>query len=222
MSDAAPPDPQSPPAPQPAYTPPAPTPEAPGGAAAPPGHPFAPYPGQPPAPPAGPQVPPGGWYQPVVLPPTPDYGELAGWGRRGAAVALDFLFVWVPIAAVVGIVAAVAAASSTAAIVTGVLLGLASLAYWFLGRSLLMARKGDRNGQTWGKQIVGIRAIRDRGEPFDIGWSLLRQVAVKWLLFYGIGGTLFIPWMLDYLWPLWDDQNRALHDMVVSTHVVRA
>ena len=32
----------------------------------------------------------------------------------------------------------------------------------------------------------------------------------------------FIPWFLNYFWPLWDDQNRALHDMVVSTHVVQA
>ena len=32
----------------------------------------------------------------------------------------------------------------------------------------------------------------------------------------------FIPWFLDIFWPLWDDENRALHDMVVSTHVVRA
>jgi hypothetical protein len=31
-----------------------------------------------------------------------------------------------------------------------------------------------------------------------------------------------IPFLLDYLWPLWDDQNRALHDMVASSHVVRA
>jgi hypothetical protein len=28
--------------------------------------------------------------------------------------------------------------------------------------------------------------------------------------------------LLDVLWPLWDDQDRALHDMVVSTHVIRA
>ena len=26
--------------------------------------------------------------------------------------------------------------------------------------------------------------------------------------------------LIDYLWPLWDGENRCLHDMVVSTHVV--
>ena len=36
-----------------------------------------------------------------------------------------------------------------------------------------------------------------------------------------IGGFFFIPTLLDWLWPLWDDENRALHDMLVSSHVVR-
>jgi uncharacterized RDD family membrane protein YckC len=40
----------------------------------------------------------------------------------------------------------------------------------------------------------------------------------------GIAGSIIplIPYLLNYLWPLWDDQNRALHDMIVSTHVVQA
>lgn len=202
MSDA---ESTGPRAPVAAYAPPAATPEA-------PGWPVAPPPGQS-------FVPTGA---PYAIPSAPGYGELAGWGRRAAAVMMDYLFTWVPIAAVVGIVAAASAASHAAAVVTGIVLGLVSLVYWFLGRSLLMARKGDRNGQTWGKQIMGIRAARDGGEPFDLGWSLLRQVAVKGLLFSWIGGTLFIPWLLDFLWPLWDDSSRALHDLVVSTHVVRA
>ena len=32
-----------------------------------------------------------------------------------------------------------------------------------------MVRKGEHNGQTWGKQVVGIRVIRDNGQPFDFG-----------------------------------------------------
>jgi uncharacterized RDD family membrane protein YckC len=30
-----------------------------------------------------------------------------------------------------------------------------------------------------------------------------------------------LPWLLDNLWPLWDGENRAIHDMIVSTHVVK-
>jgi uncharacterized RDD family membrane protein YckC len=38
-----------------------------------------------------------------------------------------------------------------------------------------------------------------------------------------VGGFLLgIPWLIDVLWPLWDDENRALHDMIVKSHVVRS
>jgi uncharacterized RDD family membrane protein YckC len=51
----------------------------------------------------------------------------------------------------------------------------------------------------------------------------LREIAVKGLLVSIASSILpLIPWLLDNLWPLWDDENRALHDMVCSTHVVRA
>jgi uncharacterized RDD family membrane protein YckC len=87
---------------------------------------------------------------------------------------------------------------------------------------LLMGRQGAHNGQTWGKQIVGIRVVRDSGQQVDIGFAFLREFVVKGLLFGFVGSFFFsIPTLIDYLWPLWDDQNRCLHDMVVSTHVVR-
>ena len=35
-------------------------------------------------------------------------------------------------------------------------------------------------------------------------------------------GVFVIPVLLDYLWPLWDQKNQALHDKVVSSVVVRA
>jgi uncharacterized RDD family membrane protein YckC len=110
-------------------------------------------------------------------------------------------------------------------------LGIVLLAMGGLGYILLvvlyapffMQRTGHHNGQTLGKQWVGIRVIRDTGEPFTWGWALLREFVVKTLLFGWVGSFfLSIPTLLDFLWPLWDDQNRALHDMVVSTHVVRA
>ena len=86
-----------------------------------------------------------------------------------------------------------------------------------------MKRPGERNGQTLGKQWVGIRVVRDEGQPFDLGAGLLRQLVVIQLLF-GVVGSAFggIPWIVDMLWPLWEDENRALHDLIVKTHVVKA
>jgi uncharacterized RDD family membrane protein YckC len=87
---------------------------------------------------------------------------------------------------------------------------------------VLMMRRGAHNGQTLGKQMIGITVVRDTGEPMNFAWSALREVVVKGLA-VGIASTIipFVPWFLDNFWPLWDDQNRALHDMAVQTHVVR-
>ena len=34
--------------------------------------------------------------------------------------------------------------------------------------------------------------------------------------------VLYLGTLLNYLWPLWDKENRPLHDMAASTRVVRA
>jgi hypothetical protein len=51
---------------------------------------------------------------------------------------------------------------------------------------------------------------------------MLREVAVKTLL-GGIAGTLTggLANLLDVLWPLWDEENRALHDFIVDTRTIR-
>ena len=176
-----------------------------------------------PAPYGGP-VPPGGWQQ---QPPVRSSGwegrPLASWWSRVGATLLDGLIMFVPLAIIVGILVAVAVDGGGAgAIVAWSLVVVVYLAAIGLYAPLLMARGGAANGQTWGKQIVGIRVVRDKGGEVNFGYAFLREAVVKWLLFGVIGGSFFIPTLLDWLWPLWDDENRALHDMLVSSHVVRA
>jgi uncharacterized RDD family membrane protein YckC len=192
---------------------------------------------QPPAPPAGPQappagpegppsygapVPPGGWQDPIAQPGAGWHGRpLASWGSRVGATLIDAVILLVPVILLTIIVVGIAAGSDTGAVVTGLLGFLAYLVVAFLYAPLLMARDGARNGQTWGKQAVGVRVIRNTGEPIGFGFAALREIAVKGLA-VGIASSILplIPWLLDVCWPLWDDENRALHDMVVSTHVV--
>jgi len=146
--------------------------------------------------------------------------ELATWWSRAGALLLDVLFAILPI-----IVGAIFAATDSRGLqAIGVILILAGVAWaYFVYYPVFMARPGERNGQSIGKQIAGIRVIRDGGEPMNYGWALLRQFVVIVLLFGVLGSIFFsIPILLDYLWPLWDESNRALHDMIVSTHVVRA
>lgn len=84
---------------------------------------------------------------------------------------------------------------------------------------LLMARRGARNGQTLGKQTMGIRVVRTDGEPVGFSTGFLRTVVGQQLL---IGLTFYVYGVLDYLWPLRDPGNQALHDKIASTRVLVA
>ena len=83
----------------------------------------------------------------------------------------------------------------------------------------MMART---NGKTLGRMVTGIRVVRANGKPIDFSFAMLREVAVKALL-GGIAGTVTggLANLVDVLWPLWDEENRALHDFVVDTRTVR-
>jgi uncharacterized RDD family membrane protein YckC len=227
METPKPPDQQGPDQPPSSDPPSAPPrgPQAPAGPPPPaPGGPYAP-PSAPEGPPSyGGPVPPGGWERPIAQQQPGWYGRpLASWGSRVAATLLDWLILLVPVIVLTVIVVAVAAGSDTGAWVTGVFGFLAYLVALLLYAPLLMAREGAHNGQTWGKQALGITVVRDKGEQVGFGFAALREIVVKGLLVTIASSIIpFIPWFLDNFWPLWDDQNRALHDMIVSTHVVQA
>jgi uncharacterized RDD family membrane protein YckC len=89
----------------------------------------------------------------------------------------------------------------------------------FLYAPFLMART---NGQTLGRMATGIRVVRTSGEPMTFGWAMLREVAVKGLLIGTVANsvTFGLASLLDVLWPLWDEENRALHDYVSQTRTV--
>jgi len=70
-------------------------------------------------------------------------------------------------------------------------------------------------GQTPGKVAVRIKVVQDSGERVSYVRALIRYlVAVAFSL-------LFIPWVIEVLWPLWDRQKQAVHDKAAGTIVVR-
>lgn len=77
-------------------------------------------------------------------------------------------------------------------------------------------------GQTPGKQLLGIRAMKDNGQPSRWGRTFLREFVVKGVIFGLLAAiTASVVWWLDNLWPLWDRDHQALHDKVAGTVVVR-
>jgi uncharacterized RDD family membrane protein YckC len=164
-----------------------------------------------------------------VTPPAQRH-VLAGWWRRAGAFVADGI--------VIGLVATLIVVLVTAAVggigflggdVTGyggIVIGLLFSLLVATGVALLYApvAMAQTNGQTPGKLLFGIRVIRPDGRRVDFLYAVVREVVVKTLVFAAIGGsiTFGLTWLLDCLWPLWDDENRALHDLVVDSRVVRS
>ena len=152
---------------------------------------------------------------------------LASWGSRVGAQLIDGLIIGVgalilflPIGAALGVGAASDSDTGVGAAIVGLLLWVLCVSIIaLLYAPFMMART---NGKTVGRMVTNIRVVRTSGEPVTFGFAMLREVAVKTIGF-GIAGsfTAGIAPLVDYLWPLWDEENRALHDFIVNTRVVK-
>ncbi|MFT4035395.1 MAG: RDD family protein [Patulibacter sp.] len=77
-------------------------------------------------------------------------------------------------------------------------------------------------GQTPGKRVAGIRVVRADGQPIDWRTALLRELTLKTIALAAVAlVTLFLGWVLNFLWPLWDREHRAGHDFAARTRVVQ-
>jgi uncharacterized RDD family membrane protein YckC len=165
----------------------------------------------------------------LAVEPEPSQGRyvLAGWWSRVAATLLDGVVIGIGAVLVMLIFGSAFSVgffdgedSGAAAIAVGLTIGIISTSIIaLLYAPLMMART---NGKTLGRMAVGNRVVRANGEPMTLGVATIREVLVKTLLFGFIGSiTIGIASLVDVLWPLWDDENRALHDFVVDTRTVK-
>jgi uncharacterized RDD family membrane protein YckC len=73
----------------------------------------------------------------------------------------------------------------------------------------------SRSGATPGMKVVGISVrLRDQAGPPPMRATLIRTG-----LFLGMR-LINIAFLLDVLWPLWDDKKQAIHDKAAATNVV--
>ena len=151
---------------------------------------------------------------PIALP-----RPLAGWWTRGGALAIDLVITAGIELALLLIAWAITGSSRLTVAHAETLLFEIGLPVVILYAPLLLARGGDHNGQTIGKQAMRIRVIRGNGLPMTFATAVVRETLGRQLpslLTYG----LYLPF--DYLWPLRDPQRQALHDKVGRTFVVAA
>jgi uncharacterized RDD family membrane protein YckC len=208
----------------------------------PPAYPYAYGQAQPPGYGAAPAAAWGG----SPVPTTPDGERLAGWWHRVAAYLIDTVILvplnlllgwpfWAQVFSAYGdfmgqtlraaengtappdqtaLIESIAGPVSGATLVSVLVLLVYQCGFW------------KWKAATPGKLAVGLR-IRLRERPGPLGWGtiLKRWAGQNWYVVVGVVpilGTLAGIWpVLNYLWPLWDSRNQALHDKIASTNVVR-
>lgn len=122
--------------------------------------------------------------------------QLAGFGERLIGFIID--------AVALGIVGGVLGVSINPA--GGSLLGIliaAAYQWYFLTQ---------RDGQTLGKMVMGIRVVKVDGSKISDADAVLRFVG------YIINSPVLL---LGWLWALWDDRSQGWHDKIARTYVVK-
>lgn len=183
-------------------------------------------PAGPPAPPATPQF---AAPQPQPQLPGTTY-ELASWGSRVGAYLVDGLLILVLAVPFFFLAGAIgldvgdsssgdggAAFSAQNGQVLGLFLIFLLVVFLYAPTTMVWLK-----GATPGKALLGIRVVRVSGQPVTFGYALLREWVFKGIVLGIVNGiTLGLASLVNYLWPLWDSQNRALHDMAAGSRVVR-
>lgn len=166
--------------------------------------------------------------QPPVPTPTP---ELAGWGQRlgaylidGLVVSIPFTLAWFVYAFAIMMPRLIEASRRAAPGVPAPppdpslfqgLLGFYALVI-VLSAAYYIWGNGRPSGQTLGKRAVHIAVRRDGGG--ELGYV---RALVRWAVSIGLFFLFYIPGLVNYLWPLWDEKHQALHDKAAGSVVVR-
>ncbi len=73
--------------------------------------------------------------------------------------------------------------------------------------------RAGKTGQSWGRQVTGIRLVGERtGQPVGVARAALRDVTHL---------LDSLPLCIGYLFPLWTRKRQTIADMVVGTVVLR-
>jgi uncharacterized RDD family membrane protein YckC len=149
--------------------------------------------------------------------------ELAGLGSRFLALAIDMLLqVAIVVALAVGLMLAAARleparhilASGAEKIADAIAVALIVAVVFAIFFGYFIIFETFWNGQTPGKRVLGIRAVRDGGYPIDFGAALVRNLI-------RVGELAIGFYALSAISMLASPENKRLGDFAAGTIVVR-
>lgn len=146
-------------------------------------------------------------------PPPPGGGgglDLAPFSERAIALFIDIALV-IAVGIVLNIITMVVGAISD---LLGALLSFVTFVVSVgLSFAIIALGEGGPLGQTPGKHIRGIKVVKEDGSQLGTGGGVIRWLG-------RILDTIICGLPIGYLWPLFDDERRAWHDLVAGTRVV--
>jgi uncharacterized RDD family membrane protein YckC len=147
----------------------------------------------------------------------------AGYGKRFLGAIIDFLLVMVAgiiptVLFFIGLVAAIDASDKGEPAAGGMMMlagGIVGLV-WLVWQVWLFGYRQGVSGTTPGKRAAGTRLTgigtgQAPGGGVGVGRYLVPAL---------INSFAGIYWIIDYLWPLWDDDNQRVTDKMFKTQVV--
>lgn len=169
-----------------------------------------------------------------TMPPPPQPGGptpiaasdlLASRWRRFFAITIDSLILIVPMFTAMVVCAMIVVRDDMTAreednaltVIMLVVLLVACALYLFAYLPLTMSRQGERNGQTLGKQALGVRVVTAEGVPVTYGRVMRRELLGTWLINMVTG----LYSIADYGFGLFDGRRQCLHDKIASTYVLQ-
>ena len=150
----------------------------------------------------------------------------AGWWRRAKAMIVDILIFMLAaliptVMVVVGLVTVVDEETNYDTAWVGWILFAIGLVLWLVVMVWAGWKFGWRQGVTGvtpGKRRLGIRLV-DVGTGEAPGGA---RGLGRWLVPGLINSVVNVFSLIDYLWPLWDDENQRVTDKMFKTWVVEA
>lgn len=82
---------------------------------------------------------------------------------------------------------------------------------------------------TPGQYAAGIRVVPlgrgmpdpQTGRPVRLAWSAVLIRSIVWSLPPKFTALLWLFWLIDGLWPIWNPRRQAIHDLFARTQVIR-